>query len=160
MPFLGFSQNKFNTELIKIFSRFIPSHRLNIAPSNPLSISSLFKFKDSLPVDMRSKVVYNYTCPKCTLGSNYIGCTERPLRVRIDCHRGVSYRTGLPLKTKEHSNIRHHAIKCGVLIQPSDFKILASCKDRQSMLIIESILIKTKSPSLNVDNTSVPLHLA
>jgi hypothetical protein len=73
MPFLEFKQNSFNSELKKIVTKFYPFIDLKIAPTNPLSISTLFKFKDSMPFDMRSGVVYSFTCP---------GCTDRTLRVR------------------------------------------------------------------------------
>ena len=147
MPFLGFNQRGFDRELIGIFKRFFPAIALRIAPNNPLSISSLCKFKDSIPVDLRSKVVYCFNCPNCKMGSTYIGCTERHLRVRIDGHRGISSRTGAQLKSKEHSNIRHHALACRSEISSSDFKILATCRDKSSLLITESILIKRYSRS-------------
>ena len=159
MPYVGFQQTKFNMELKKIFGRFLPSYDLRVSPTNPLSISSLFKFKDTMPIELRSGVVYSYICPRCNLGSSYIGCTERLLRVRVDGHKGVSSRTGVPLKTKEHSSIRHHSLVCKTPIEISDFTILAACRDRQSLTITESIFIKLKSPSLNSDSSSVPLHL-
>ena len=49
--------------------------------------------KNALPVQLRSGVVYQYTCPKCNLGF-YIGCTIRQLRVRVAAHGGISL--GLP----------------------------------------------------------------
>ena len=75
---------------------------------NPLKINNLFQFKDRIPVDMRSNLVYLYTCPRCNRGT-YIGCTERMLKVRVDCHRGVSYRTCIELKKKKNSAIRDHS---------------------------------------------------
>ena len=160
MPFLGHLQQKFNSDLKKLLSQFLPFIDLRIAPNNSLSLSSIFKFKDSMPLDMRSGIVYSYNCSKCNLECAYIGCTERLLRVRVASHLGISSRTGIDLKVKEKSNIRLHNDKCKNNIDFKDFKILYSSKDKQSLLIAESILIKQLRPKLNSDTTSIPLHLA
>ena len=66
------------------------------------TIGSLFKFKDRLPSDMTSGVIYLFTCPNCSLGTgSYIGSTERMLRVRVAGHLDTSHRTGIDLGVKE-----------------------------------------------------------
>ena len=158
VPYLGVKQGKFDMELKKIISKFYPFLDLRISPVNPVSISSFFKFKDPLPVGIRSRVIYMFTCPACCAGT-YIGCTIRHLRARFSAHKGISHRTGEPLGVKEHSNIRNHASKCKIDLNIKDFKILSSGYDANSLLIVESLLIKQKHPSLNTDSTSVPLFL-
>ena len=127
--------------------------------TNPHTLKSLFKFKDSLSSLMQSGVVYQYTCPKCNLGT-YIGSTERLLHVRISCHRGISYRTGLNLTTKETSAIRSHSQKCKQKIECEDFKILAKSRSASDLHILESLYIKSKIPTLNSDTSSTPLSIA
>ena len=156
VPFLGFKQDKFNRELKSILNKFCPFLELNIVPINPLNLGSLFKFKDSLPADFRSGVVYLYTCPKCNFGT-YIGCTIRQLRARVAAHRGVSHRTGADLDSKENSNIRNHSLKCKSEFSVKNFKIISSHKDRASLLLAESITLKMKECTLNSDSASVPL---
>ena len=76
------------------------------APVNPFTLGSLFKFKDRLPSDMNSGIVYLFNCPKCTLGTvSYIRCTERMLKVRVAGHLGPSHRTDDTLGVKENSEI-------------------------------------------------------
>ena len=58
MPYLGFKQNKFNKGLKAIVSKFYPMVSAITAPVNPFSIGSLFNFKDRLPSEMNSGVVY------------------------------------------------------------------------------------------------------
>ena len=161
MPFLGFKQNSFNSELKKIVTKFYPFIDLKIAPTNPLSISTLFKFKDSMPFDMRSGVVYSFTCPGCTSGTcTYIGCTDRMLRVRVAEHRGRSYRTDAILKKKEDSAIRNHCNSCKCDFNIKNFTILGNYGDSYSLHIAESLYIKQHCPNLNKDTRSIHLYIA
>ena len=127
--------------------------------NNPFKINSLFKFKDTLPLLMRSRVVYKYNCPKCNLGT-YVGSTDRLLKIRIDSHRGVSYRTGNPLNTLDPSPIRSHNVKCNKKIEYDHFNIISTANSQQDLLILESLLIKSNSPKLNQNISCVPLSLA
>ena len=146
-------------ELTSILSRFYPYVDFKIVFKNPLTIGSLFSFKDSLPESMRSNVIYKFNCPKCNFGS-YIGCTKRLLKVRIDSHMGVSHRTGCELKTKDFSAIRAHCNSCKYKMLPTDFKIVAQTPNSQHLPILESLYIKQLSPALNHQTTSVPLYIA
>ena len=126
---------------------------------NPLTIGSMFSFKDTLPESMRSCLVYKFTCPKCNFGT-YVGCTKRLLKVRIDSHKGVSHRTGYSLTNKENSAIRFHTDRCRHSIQYADFKILSNSANQYSLPFLESLYIKQLAPNLNNQTASVPLHIA
>ena len=158
LPFMSDSLSV-QRELNSILSKLYPYVVFKFVFKNPLTIGSFFHFKDSLPGLMRSSLVYLFTCPKCNFGT-YVGCTNRMLKVRIDSHRGVSHRTGSILRVKEHSAIRTHSTTCRHNIQYKDFKILSFAPNHQSLLFLESILIKQHSPTLNSQTTSVPLHVA
>ena len=108
---------------------------------------------------MRSCLVYKFTCPKCNLGT-YVGCTKRLLKVRIDSHKGVSYRTGYALSNKENSAIRLHTDRCRHNIEYKDFKILSQAQSQYALPFLESLFIKQLAPKLNNQTTSVPLHIA
>ena len=146
-------------ELISVLNRFYPYVDFKFVFKNPLTIGSLFSFKDSLPELMRSSVIYKFHCPKCNFGS-YIGCTKRLLKVRIDSHMGVSHRTGSVLKTKDFSPIRSHCNSCKHKMSYSDFNIVAQTPNPQHLPILESLYIKQHSPALNYQTTSVPLYIA
>ena len=119
----------------------------------------MFRYKDRLDPLMTSKVVYKYTCPKCDFGS-YIGATKRLLRVRINNHKGVSHRTGAPISNPEFSNIREHNRRCKSNIQYEDFTILGQVLNDLDLPILESLMIKQHVPSLNAQNSAIPLCLA
>jgi hypothetical protein len=159
VPFLGSYSRLYKKDLTNTVNKFFPFVELELIFVNPLKIMTLFKFKDRLQDGMRSNLVYLYTCPRCSRG-NYVGCTQRLLKVRVDCHRGVSYRTDNALSRKEHSAIREHAIKCKHKLDYSHFKILASTTKKCDLPVLESLLIKQINPSLNIDSSSVPLYIA
>ena len=108
---------------------------------------------------MTSGVVYKYTCPRCKRGT-YVGSTRRLLKVRIDAHKGVSYRTGSKLTNPEFSSIRDHAKICKNSIEYKHFEIFSRASNELSLTIMESLTIKQVVPSLNAQTTSTPLFLA
>ena len=102
---------------------------------------------------MINGVVYLFNCPMCNVG-RYVGSTRRLLRVRVDAHKGVSYRTGAKLSNPEFSNIRNHAKQCKCDINYKDFKVLGKSKNDQQLTILESLFIKTIVPELNSQASS------
>ena len=159
LPFMGFLNKQIKNELSSNLSRLFPMVDFKICFVNPFKIGNLFKFKDSLPQLMRSRVVYKYNCPKCNLGT-YVGSTDRLLKIRIDSHRGVSYRTGNPLNTPDPSPIRSHNSNCNKNLVYDNFTILATANSQQDLLILESLFIKSNSPRLNQNTSCIPLSIA
>ena len=77
-------------------------------------------------------------------------------------HRGVSLRTGLPLKRPLQSAIRNHAASCGGMhgdVLLDDFKLLGGSRNIVDLRIIESLFIHTKSPNLNETASAFPLKI-
>ena len=66
----------------------------------------MFRFKDRVPYDLVSGVVYEYTCGRCN--SSYYGDTERHLKVRSGEHIGISPLTFKKMKPSKESSIRDH----------------------------------------------------
>ena len=157
LPFM-YNHVHLKKQLTQSLSQLYPYVNFNFVFKNPLTIGSLFKFKDTLPELMRSKIVYMFNCPKCNLG-RYIGASSRLLKVRISSHMGVSHRTGSVLNKKEFSAPRNHAISCKHKINYTDFKILGQTQNNHSLPFLESLYIKHYSPNLNNTISSIPLHI-
>ena len=157
LPYVN--NDKFLVSLRKIICKYFFCLDPKLVLRNPRTISSIFKFKDTVPTLMRSLVIYKYTCPRCNLGT-YLGSTKRMLKVRIDSHRGVSHRTGSDLNKKEFSNIREHAKRCKSRISYDNFEIIDQAADDTSLPILESLCIKQLVPSLNSSSSSAPLFIA
>ena len=153
------NNKSFYEELQKAVNKYLPAVNLKLIPINPLTIGSFFISKERLKPLMTSGVVYSFNCPRCSLGK-YVGCTRRLLKVRIDSHCGVSYRTGSKLSNPEHSNIRDHAKKCKHNIKYEDFKIIGRAPNDHQLVILESLLIKQLVPQLNTQGSSTPLYFA
>ena len=151
--------NNFYKEVSKIISKHIPAVDLKLIQINPFTIGSLFRLKEKLDPLMTSGVVYLFNCPKCNMGK-YVGSTRRLLKVRVDSHRGVSYRTGVRLSNPEFSNIRNHAKKCKYIIKYEDFRIIGRSPNEHMLTILESLFIKQMVPQLNTQTSSSPLYLS
>ena len=156
-PYLGTVLTKsFHKEINTLLRNSFPSIDFKIIFTNPLTIGSLFKFKDSVPFLMRSNVIYQYNCPCCSQGS-YVGSSQRRLLSRICAHIGVSHRTLQPLSNKEFSSPRQHSTHCKSPLLNKHFKILTTAKDSFSLLILESLFIKMLQPPLNRTSSSTTL---
>ena len=149
----------FQVKLRQIVSKYFGAVDLKLIPVNPLKIGSYFKAKEKLQDLMTSGVIYKYSCPRCNRGT-YIGSTRRLLKVRIDAHRGVSYRTGSNLTNPEFSCIRNHSKQCRSKIRYDNFKIISRASSDLSLSILESLTIKRLVPSLNTQTTSTPLYIS
>ena len=137
----------------------MPAVELKLIPTNPLTISSLFHLKEKLNPLMTSGIIYLFNCPKCNMGK-YVGSSRRLLKVRIDAHNGVSYRTGVKLTNPEFSSIRNHTKKCKYNVKYEDFKIIGRAPNEHRLTILESLFIKQMVPSLNAQTSSSPLYLS
>ena len=153
------NNKNFYEELQKAVHKYLPAVNLKLIPINPLTIGSFFVSKERLRPLMTSGIVYLFDCPRCSLGK-YVGCTRRLLKVRIDSHCGISYRTGQKLSNPEHSSIRDHVKKCKHNIKYEDFKIIGRASNDHQLVILESLLIKQVVPQLNTQNSSTPLYFA
>jgi hypothetical protein len=88
-------------------------------------------------------VVYSYTCDNatCNGGKTYIGYTTNSLETRMKQH---SYKGAI---RKHHENVHNIRIKTHQILK--NVKILQKSPNTYELQILESLLIKEKSPDLN-----------
>ena len=84
LPFLGDISLQLRTKLRKSFKNILNCCKVQIVFKSQRRLSSQFRFKEPLPYDLMSKVVYKYTCGRCN--SSYYGETDRHLKVRAGEH--------------------------------------------------------------------------
>ena len=144
LPYYGNQSYKIRRNLKELMMQFYPQINIQIIFTNAFSISSFFQLKDKIPDKLRSSLIYKYQCGRCN--SVYVGKTSRHFPVRVSEHRGLSYRTNLPLSCPPFSSIRNHNQSCE--IKPEDFKIIATGKTNLDLLIKESILSKLIKPNI------------
>lgn len=159
LPFLGSVTDQLRRSIKQINKQFMPHKDVIVYFKPGLRVSNFFRTKDSTPFELRSHVVYQYTCAGCN--SSYIGQTARHLHHRIAEHRGVSHLTGNVMKQQVHSNIRDHCSQCTrSTCSARDFKILARGSTDIELLVKERLLINREKPSLNGNCGSFELLLA
>jgi hypothetical protein len=158
LPYYGHESEKLYSTLIASLSEYYPQVRFILSLKNNFSIGSLFRFKDLVPPEMRSDIIYKFTCDSCQ--ASYVGSTRRRCKERIDQHLGVSSRTGRPLSTLLHSIPRKHAEDHNHPFHRNNFKIINQTNASQNLLILESLHIHFFKPSLNIQQTATPLFTA
>ena len=103
------------------------------------------RFKESLPYDLMSKVVYKYTCGRCN--SSYYGETDSHLRVRAGEHIGLSPLTFKKCKPSKESAVRDHLLFCDNDPSFEEFSVLAKASSKFSLEIKKICLLKEIHPT-------------
>jgi hypothetical protein len=79
--------------------------------------------------------------------------------MRTSKHKGVSFRTGLPITKPEKSSIREHSNSHDHPIKTSNFSILGSCQNAIDLRILESIYISQQKPQINDYQSAIDLNI-
>ena len=115
----------------------------------------LFPFKDRIPANICSSVVYKFTCSSCQ--ATYRGKTSRHFIVRCRETFGIN-KKGISIKGAS-SSTRDHINETGHAAPFDDFCILNKANNNIDLLIHESLLILRDGLTLNQQNSSILLYL-
>ena len=168
---MSFIDNCFKTFVDKLFikrSQFIAVEKKTFFLSLPylgvISLQtrtnlrkSLKDFKDLLPSDLVSGVVYKYTCGR--YNSTYYGEIDRHLKVRSGEHIGISPLTFKKAKPSKESAIHDNPLNCNKLPSFEEFTILTHGNNKFYFGIKDSLLIKRDRPILNKSISSTKSFL-
>jgi len=101
LPFSNRKVEEFGRRLNKLVTNNYPQVDFNIAFQPPMTIGSMFPFKDTVKVNNhKSLVIYKIKCKTC--GAEYIGRTERILQYRINEHKSKA--ASNKSATKKHTD--------------------------------------------------------
>ena len=152
LPYLGTLSSRIEKNLKKSIGKYLYGCRLIVISRATTRLSSLFSFKDKIPMYLVSGVIYKFKCGGCN--STYIGKTKRHTKNRFCEHAGTSPLTGKILKLVGQTStaVRKHGQKCKCDVNFDNFEILSKDSNNLQLLI--------KKPCLNVQNTSIPLALS
>jgi len=156
LPYIGSQTNDLIHSLKSLLNPIYPQCDFRFLAINSQNLGKFFSVKDKIPVLLKSCVVYKYQCASCN--ACYVGQTILQLKTRIQKHKGLSFRTGRPVSHPETSAIRSHMEINNHLIHNQDFKILKTFSTETDGRILESLYIKSLSPSLNDNSSSIQLH--
>ena len=74
LPYLGPISLQVRTKIRNAMKNTLNHCKLQVIFKNERKLSNMFRFKDRVPYDLVSGVVYEYTCGRCN--SSYYGETE------------------------------------------------------------------------------------
>ena len=129
--FLGDISSQLRTKLRKLFKKILNCSKVQIVFKNQRRLSSQFRFKEPLPYDLMSKVVYKYTCGRWS--SSYYGETGRHLNVRAGEYIGSSPLTFKKCKPSKESVVRDHLLFCDNDPSLEEFSVLAKYSSTVSL---------------------------
>ena len=138
-------------------SKVLPQCNIRVIFQSKHRLRNLFRFKDVIPKELRSHLVYKYTCSSCN--ATYYGKTDRHFKVRASEHLGITPLTGKHVKNRKMSAIADRFLFSNHHGSLDDFSILCSEPNSFKLLIKESLLISRDMPSLNKNVYSTPLKL-
>ena len=141
---------------VKSVSKSLTQCNIKVIFQSKNWLSSLIKFKDSIPLYLRSHLIYKFQCSNCNI--TYYGKTERHLKVRAGEHISTSPLTGKRVYNKK-SSIKDHCLLSGHVCSFDDFTVLNYESHKFKRLIKESLLVAKDKPLLNKQVKSLKLEL-
>ena len=160
LPYLGKLSFEIRSRLRKYVNKHISNVKLMVIFRSQRRLKTLFKFKDSLPDQLQSFIVYRFTCGACN--SAYIGKTDRHRHIRWCEHLKLQpFRGGASKNQQKPTAVEAHKTSTGHETTYEDFEVIGREKSRNSfhLKVKESLLIKKFAPKLNDQDSSIPLFL-
>ena len=138
LPYIGHYSQITEQKLLNLAKRFCTDINIKLVFTS-YKIKNMFSFKDAIPDDLKSLVVYQFICAGCN--SCYIGETTRHLATRIKEHTS----------SDKHSHIYKHLQNptCNSKYTRSCFTILDTANTAFSLKLKEALYIRKHKPVLN-----------
>ena len=118
---------------------------------NSFKTKNYFAYKDPIPNDLKSFLVYKFTCASCS--SSYIGETCRHFKTRIEEH----------IKKDNKSHILKHLHSTATCFDSHNslcFKIIDKANFKFHLKIKEALHINWRKPNLNAQEHDLALILS
>ena len=84
----------------------LPQCNIKVIFQSKNRLSNLFRFKDSIPKEVRSHIAYKFLCSNCNI--TYYDETERHLNVRSREHLSLSALTNKRVNNNKKSAVKDH----------------------------------------------------
>ena len=157
LRYLGMSSFCLRTRLQRSINSNILFCKTKIIFKSSTWLANFFRFKDKIPLCLRSNTVYKITCGRCN--AIYYAETCCHFKVRVGEHSSISPLTNKRSKSKKSIAVKAHMLICNQPVSFDYFKVLASSNSEFHLKIKESLLISRDQPILNKNEASLPLHL-
>ena len=161
LPFMGKDSLIIRTKLTSIVRNYFPMCKLQISLNSTCRLGNFFRFKDKIPMNARSLILYKFLCNGCN--SIYLGKSKRHYLVRVFEHLGVSLATGkhytYNCKNNNNTAVLNHINKDSCHATLNDFRIIGSARNDYLLCLKESLMIQLHKYNLNNSVKSMPLKL-
>ena len=138
-------------KLLKLYKEFCKENFNIKLDFNSLKVKNYFSYKDPIPNDLQSLLVYKFTCASCS--SNYIGGTCCHFKTRIEEH----------IKKDNKSHIfkhPHSTAACFDSYNSLCFKIIDKGNSKFDLKIKGALHINWTKPDLNGEQNHLALTLS
>ena len=161
LPFMGTDSLRLRTKLTNIVRNYFPMCKVQISLNAGCRLGNFFRFKDKVPLNVRSLILYKFSCGGCN--SIYLGKSKRHYLVRVFEHLGISLATGkrYSYNSKNNNNtaVLNHINNDTCNAALDNFRIIGSARNDYSLCLKESLLIQLHKYNLNNNVKSMPLKL-
>ena len=151
LPYIGNLSHHIKNKLLKLCKEFCKeSFNINLV-FNSFKIENYFSYKDPIPDDLKSFLVYKFTCASCS--SSYISETCRHFKTRIEKQ----------IKKDNKSHIFKYLrsnITCFDSYNSFSFKIIDKANSKFDLKIKEALHIDWRKPNLNAQQNHLALTLS
>ena len=154
VPYLGPLSIFVNRKLKRLVHKFYPSTDLRIVYKRGNSIRSLFAYKDKLPINSLSSVVYKIQCDVCGPSAAYIGKTINTIQERFYGANGH-----LNPSTKKSALLEHLMSDISPKCNINTLEVIDKCSGDLKLRFEESIHLKLGKQTLNTQERSIPLQV-
>ena len=146
LPYLGPLSLQTRTKLRKSLKDILNCCKLQIVFKSQNKLAKAFRFKDHIPKELTSGVVYKFQCGLCN--ESYYGECVRHLNLRIAEHIGISPLTRKKVKPKG-SAVSDYLLLCNHSPSFENFSVLTKENKKFLLELEEDLLIIRDKPSLN-----------
>ena len=137
LPYLGTFSLNLRKLLYNSVSKSLPQFNIKVIFQSKIQLCSFFKFKDSIPLYLRSHLIYKFPCSNRNI--TYYDETERHLKVRAGEHISTSWLTRKRVNNNKKSSVKGHCLLSGHVCSFDNFTILNCESHKFKRLITESL---------------------
>lgn len=160
LPYLGKHSLDLRHKLKRLLST-VGRCKLKFVFSTTKRLRNILHFKDRIPLDLHSCVIYKFRCKSCD--AFYIGKTYRHFKHRKGEHLGISHLTNVRYNSIPtlRTAVLDHILVTDHESGFDDFEVISSEPSGSNfkLEIRESLLINLHKPTLNTAGSSIPLKL-
>ena len=157
LRFLGQFSLNLRFRLYNCFIKTLPQCSIKVVFQSKNRLAHLFRFKDSIPKELCSHIVYKFLCSNCNI--TYYGKTERHLNVTSGEHLSLSTLTGKRVNNNKKSAVKDQCLFFNHVGSFEDLSILTYEPNPFKLLIKEGLLVSRDKLLFNKQVKSIPLQL-